>query len=71
MDVIGSRFADVNGAERFISDRRQGDPVLLLHGYAQNSHMWRPLIPELARTHTVIAPDLRGFGDCGQTGTQL
>jgi pimeloyl-ACP methyl ester carboxylesterase len=24
--------------------------------------MWRPLIPELAKTHTVIAPDLRGFG---------
>ena len=25
--------------------------------------MWRPLIAELAKTHTVIAPDLRGFGD--------
>jgi pimeloyl-ACP methyl ester carboxylesterase len=37
--------------------------VLLLHGYAQTSHMWRPLITELAKTHTVIAPDLRGFGD--------
>ena len=40
----------------------QDDPVLLLHGFAQTSHMWRPLIPELAKTHTVIAPDLRGFG---------
>ena len=39
-----------------------GKPVILLHGYAQNSHMWRPLIAELARTHLVIAPDLRGFG---------
>ena len=37
--------------------------MLLLHGYAQTSHMWLPLIPELAKTHTVIAPDLRGFGD--------
>ena len=35
---------------------------MLLHGYAQTSHMWRPLIAELAKTHTVIAPDLRGFG---------
>ena len=35
---------------------------MLLHGYAQNSHMWRPLIAELAKTHLVIAPDLRGFG---------
>ena len=39
-----------------------GEPVLLLHGYAQTSHMWRPLIAELAKTHLVIAPDLRGFG---------
>jgi pimeloyl-ACP methyl ester carboxylesterase len=41
----------------------KGDPVLLLHGYAQTSNMWRPLIAELAKTHTVIAPDLRGFGE--------
>jgi pimeloyl-ACP methyl ester carboxylesterase len=40
----------------------EGDPVFLLHGYAQTSHMWRPLISELAKTHRVIAPDLRGFG---------
>jgi pimeloyl-ACP methyl ester carboxylesterase len=63
MDVIESRFADVNGARLHYLIVGKGDPVLLLHGYAQNSHMWRPLIPELARTHTVIAPDLRGFGD--------
>ena len=36
--------------------------MILLHGYAQNSHMWRPLMLELAKTHNVIAPDLRGFG---------
>jgi pimeloyl-ACP methyl ester carboxylesterase len=40
-----------------------GDPVILMHGYAQNSHMWRPLMAELGKTHRVIAPDLRGFGD--------
>jgi pimeloyl-ACP methyl ester carboxylesterase len=39
-----------------------GTPVMLLHGYAQNSHMWRPLMARLADNHTVIAPDLRGFG---------
>jgi len=39
-----------------------GDPVILLHGYAETSHMWLPLIAELAATHTVIAPDLRGAG---------
>src|SRR5262249_39541708 len=40
----------------------QGSVVLLLHGYAQTSHMWRPLMPLLATSHTVIAPDLRGAG---------
>ena len=60
--AIDSRFADVNGTRLHYLIAGQGAPVLLLHGYAQTSHMWRPLIPELARTHTVIAPDLRGFG---------
>jgi pimeloyl-ACP methyl ester carboxylesterase len=41
----------------------QGDPVILLHGFAQTSHMWRPLMNELGKTRTVIAPDLRGFGE--------
>jgi pimeloyl-ACP methyl ester carboxylesterase len=58
---IQGRFADVNGVRLHYLAAGQGDPVLLLHGYAQTSHMWRPLIRELARTRTVIAPDLRGF----------
>ena len=60
--AIDSRFAEVNGTKLHYLVAGQGEPVLLLHGYAQTSHMWRPLIAELARTHTVIAPDLRGFG---------
>src|SRR5207245_2676801 len=40
----------------------KGDPVVLLHVYAETSHMWRPLMAELATTHTAIAPDLRGAG---------
>ena len=59
---IRSAFAEVNGVRMHYLIAGQGAPVLLLHGYAQNSHMWRPLIAQLARTHTVIAPDLRGFG---------
>jgi pimeloyl-ACP methyl ester carboxylesterase len=60
--TIDSRFAEVNGTRLHYLVAGQGGPVLLLHGYAQTSHMWRPLIAELAKTHTVIAPDLRGFG---------
>ena len=60
--AIASRFAEINGTRLRYLIAGKGEPVLLLHGYAQTSHMWRPLISELAKTHTVIAPDLRGFG---------
>jgi pimeloyl-ACP methyl ester carboxylesterase len=59
---VESRTAEVNGVRLHFLLAGSGDPVLLLHGYAQNSHMWRPLMAELAKSHTVIAPDLRGFG---------
>jgi len=57
-----SKFAEVNGVKLHYLVAGKGDPVVLLHGYAQTSHMWRPLIAKLADKHTVIAPDLRGFG---------
>jgi pimeloyl-ACP methyl ester carboxylesterase len=61
-DAPQSRFAEVRGVKLHYLIAGEGDPVLLLHGFAETSHMWRPLIAKLARTHTVIAPDLRGFG---------
>ncbi len=39
-----------------------GPPVLLLHGNPQTHAMWNQVAPVLARTHTVICPDLRGYG---------
>lgn len=39
-----------------------GPIVLLLHGFPTSSHMFRDLIPELAKRYRVIAPDLPGFG---------
>jgi len=57
-----SRFADLSGVRLHYLVAGQGDPVVLLHGYTQTSHMWRPLMAALATTHTVIAPDLRGAG---------
>jgi pimeloyl-ACP methyl ester carboxylesterase len=56
------KFADVNGVRLHYLIAGKGDPVVLLHGFAESSHMWRPLIAKLADRHTVIAPDLRGFG---------
>ena len=57
------KFADVNGVRLHYLIVGRGDPVVLLHGYAETSHMWLPLIAKLADKHTVIAPDLRGFGE--------
>jgi pimeloyl-ACP methyl ester carboxylesterase len=57
-----SKFAEVNGVNLHYLIAGKGDPLVLLHGYAETSHMWLPLIEKLADKHTVIAPDLRGFG---------
>jgi haloacetate dehalogenase len=40
-----------------------GPPVLLLHGFPQNLAMWAKVAPVLARGHTVVCADLRGYGD--------
>ncbi|MDI3421531.1 alpha/beta hydrolase [Streptomyces luteolus] len=39
-----------------------GPPIVLLHGFPQTRLMWRHVAPELAADHTVICPDLRGYG---------
>jgi len=40
-----------------------GPPILLLHGAPQSHISWRLVAPKLAASHTVIVPDLRGYGD--------
>ena len=57
------KIAEVNGVKINYKIGGQGPVVVLLHGYAETSHMWVPLLPLLAKTRTVIAPDLRGAGD--------
>jgi pimeloyl-ACP methyl ester carboxylesterase len=71
-----SHFANVNGVRLHYLATGKGNLVVLLHGYAETSHMWRPLITKLAGTRTVIAPDLRGAGKSshpaeGYTKTEL
>ena len=46
-----------------IGGDRSKPPLLLLHGYPQTHAMWHRVAPELARTRTVVAADLRGYGD--------
>jgi pimeloyl-ACP methyl ester carboxylesterase len=59
---VEGRFADVNGIRLHYRIAGQGEPVILIHGYTQTSRMWMPLVSELVKTHTVLAPDLRGAG---------
>jgi haloacetate dehalogenase len=40
-----------------------GPGLVLLHGYPQTGHMWRKVMPALGERFTVVAPDLRGYGD--------
>ena len=55
--------ANVNGQQIAYSRAGAGPPVLLLHGFPQTRAMWHGVAPLLAQTHTVIAADLRGYGD--------
>ncbi len=43
-----------------------GPPLLLLHGYPETHVMWHKVAPRLAQDFTVVAPDLRGYGDSGK-----
>jgi pimeloyl-ACP methyl ester carboxylesterase len=74
--LMQSHFAQINGVRLHYLAAGKGSIVIPLHGYAETSHMWRPLITELAGTHTVISPDLRGAGKsshpaAGYTKTEL
>ncbi len=52
----------VNGATYFVAQGGAGPPLLLLHGFPETHVCWREIAPELAGAHTVLAPDLRGYG---------
>ena len=41
----------------------KGAPAVLLHGYPQTAQMWRKVAPQLLNDHTIVCPDLRGYGD--------
>ena len=62
-ETIVSRTAEINGVKLHYITAGHGAPLILLHGYAETSLMWKPIIPVLAERFTVIAPDLPGIGD--------
>src|ERR1700759_2182111 len=64
MTDITYRAAQADGARVFYREAgRKGAPkLLLLHGFPTSSHMFRDLIPQLADSFHIVAPDLPGFG---------
>ena len=53
---------DVGEAVMRVRHGGSGPPLLLLHGHPQTHMMWRAVAPRLAGEHTVVCPDLRGYG---------
>ena len=63
-EQISSRDATIDNVQlHYLTAGHGPATVILLHGFAETSRMWRPIIPTLAEKFTVIAPDLPGIGD--------
>lgn len=58
-----------SGAEINLRTGGAGPALLLLHGYPQTHAMWHKVAPDLARDYTVVAADLRGYGDSSKPET--
>jgi haloacetate dehalogenase len=65
VDGFAGRRIPTEDTEIFVSVGGAGSPVLLLHGFPETHLMWRHVAPLLARDHTVVCADLRGYGDSG------
>ena len=60
---IVSCNSEIDGVQLHYLTAGRGPALILLHGYAETSLMWRPIMPLLAERFTVVAPDLPGIGD--------
>ena len=56
------KYLDLHGDRIAYRDEGSGEAVLLIHGMAGSSVTWRDVIPQLAKRHRVVAPDLLGHG---------
>jgi pimeloyl-ACP methyl ester carboxylesterase len=59
---VSERSRQLAGVETAILEGGDGPPIVLLHGPGESSFWWMRVIPDLVRTHRVIAPDLPGHG---------
>ncbi|MGZ0015923.1 alpha/beta fold hydrolase [Yeosuana sp. AK3] len=56
------------GIHIFYTDHGHGTPIVLLHGFLENSTMWDAFIPELSKNNRIICIDLLGHGKTGCLG---
>lgn len=59
---VTERRLDLAGVSTAVLEGGDGPPLLLLHGQGAWAGVWMTVIPDLVRTHRVIAPDLPGLG---------
>lgn len=59
---------DYKGISIFYSDEGKGNSLVLLHGFLENSSMWKTFVPQLVKKHRVICVDLLGHGNTGCIG---
>ena len=61
-DFDYQRIPVADGVSLNVAAAGSGSPIVLLHGFPQTHLMWRHVAADLAADHTVICPDLRGYG---------
>lgn len=62
VDGVSHRFVEVGGVRVHVAEAGGGDPVVLLHGFAQHWYAWHRVIPLLADRYRLVCPDLVGYG---------
>jgi len=60
---------NINGIELAYERQGKGSPLVLLHGYPLDHHLWDEVVPLLKDTFDLIIPDLRGFGESTTVAT--
>lgn len=61
-----TQVIETPGTQIHVAVGGSGPPLLLLHGHPQTHVTWHKVAPRLAERFTVVAPDLRGYGDSGK-----
>ncbi len=67
--MVALRMIAANGVELNVAIEGSGPALVLLHGFPHTWQIWEPIIPALAESRTVIAPDLRGLGGSSRPAT--